>query len=722
MKLKSFDADRMWPTLIASAFFILYAATAMPGLGWRDAPEFAASAHVLGISHPAGYPTYSIFTKIFTLLPLGSIPFRITLAAAFYQAVTLYLLFYLIVYLLGRKNEEPGTTNPITLLAAGLVTVIFGLLPVVWTNATGIEVYGLNLMFLALILTCAVKWKSSDRAYWLYAGGLIYGLSAGNHATVAFFLPGLILLVLVQERDHRLRRLLFLSFFFLVGFSVYLYLPIRAQAGPAFDFGFPINWERFWAHISDRKDAETHFRAARESSLFWFYVSTFIRKTIPNAFWFLGLPFLIIGFRRIWRWSWAFALAVFLIALVNVVFFIEWPESVAFLPTWFIAFLLMGVGLGFITQRWSVLANAAPRLRLWIGAACAIVVTLIVAVEYPDQNRSTSFLSTEAFRDDFESLPPDAISLVTILPFHQRAYQGIFRLRPDVTVIMMSEFVMPDAFKPVFPSRFPLVRVPPEPYSRETGVDYLKKIITANLDDKRDIFWQPNNLDEVFHTHLKPALGMLFEFSPKLVKELSDAETQALTNRLTDKIRQEIKEDGFIVDPGLHDYYSDTFLNTSSYLRLKGRPKDALALVLTMQRLLGPEGTNSLPVNDRAVMHSQLGAIFWEMGYLKKAEEQFRKSISLVPHYNLPWAALGRVLLDLQRPKEALDALKRAEELDPTSPETIFYFGEYYRATGQMDKAKEYYLKALNLAQRTTLANNIREAYRKHFDEPGGGS
>jgi hypothetical protein len=716
MKAVSQDSHWVLPAWFCGLFFLLYAATAMPGLGWRDAPEFAATTHSFGIAHPAGFPTFSLLTKLFTFLPVGSIPFRITLGAAFFQVLVIYLIFRLIPVLVQRNGVEPESPHgPSVFLASGVIALGFGLTSVVWTNATGIEVYGLNLVFLCLILACALRWINTGRDFWLYVGGLIYGISAGNHATVVFFLPGLLLLVLVHSRQHRLRRLFYLCFYFLVGFSVYLYLPIRAQAGPGFDLGYPINWERFLAHITDRKDAEAHFAATKTGSLFLYHAGIFIWQTVPKVFWILGLPLAIVGMVRSWRRYWAFVLAMVIIALFNVLFFIKWTVPVAFLPALLISFLFIGVGLTALVSKLSVLANSTPRFWLWIGAFFTVLIISAITVQYPDQNRSKAFLSTEAFRGDFESLPPDAICLPSILPFHQMAYQNIYQLRPDVTVVMLSAFVKPKVFKPVFPEWLPLVRVPAEKYSRRTGVDYLKKFIATNLDDKRDIFWQPCSLDEVFHPHLKPSLDMLFQISPEPVKDLSDDEAQALTARLINKIRSEIKEDGFIVDPGLHLYYFDLFFNVSRYLNLKGRPKDGLLLLMTMDNLLGPEGTGSLLTHDESRLYCQLGMLLGDMGYLKEAEERLRVSIALVPHNSVAWTILGKVLLDMQRPEEALKVLTRAAELDPTMPETVFYLGEYYRATGQMEKAEENYLRALSMAEGTTIANSIRDAYQKHF-------
>jgi hypothetical protein len=40
----------------------------------KDSAVLPAVAHTLGISHPTGYPTYTILTHLFTYLPLATWP------------------------------------------------------------------------------------------------------------------------------------------------------------------------------------------------------------------------------------------------------------------------------------------------------------------------------------------------------------------------------------------------------------------------------------------------------------------------------------------------------------------------------------------------------------------------------------------------------------------------------------------------------------------------
>ncbi|MGZ3442447.1 MAG: protein O-mannosyl-transferase family, partial [Polyangia bacterium] len=49
---------------------------------WLDSSELAAAAWGLGVAHPPGHPLPSLLGRACTLVPLGSIAFRVGLASA----------------------------------------------------------------------------------------------------------------------------------------------------------------------------------------------------------------------------------------------------------------------------------------------------------------------------------------------------------------------------------------------------------------------------------------------------------------------------------------------------------------------------------------------------------------------------------------------------------------------------------------------------------------
>src|SRR5215470_2181329 len=159
---------------------VVYIAGLCPTMYWFDSPEFITTAHTLGISHPAGSPTYSLFAKLATFLPIGSVALRVNAFSALIGACAIALLFSLLYDLLGTSSAWIRGTA-----AAGgalflLVSESF------WRFAEVAEVYMLQNYFLILLLAVLLKASRStlsgqQRSYWLFA--FLYGLSAGVHAT-----------------------------------------------------------------------------------------------------------------------------------------------------------------------------------------------------------------------------------------------------------------------------------------------------------------------------------------------------------------------------------------------------------------------------------------------------------------------------------------------------------------------------------------------------------
>lgn len=74
--------------------FTVYLLTLCPTVYVGDSGELIAAAYTLGIPHPPGYPLFTILGKIFiTLIPIGSIAYRVNLLSAFFASATVTMLY-----------------------------------------------------------------------------------------------------------------------------------------------------------------------------------------------------------------------------------------------------------------------------------------------------------------------------------------------------------------------------------------------------------------------------------------------------------------------------------------------------------------------------------------------------------------------------------------------------------------------------------------------------
>src|SRR5947207_6312659 len=74
-----------WLTFAVTTFLIWvgYYLTIAPDLGLEDSGELAVGSFYAGIPHPPGYPVWTIFTWLFTVLvPVSNVAWRVALASA----------------------------------------------------------------------------------------------------------------------------------------------------------------------------------------------------------------------------------------------------------------------------------------------------------------------------------------------------------------------------------------------------------------------------------------------------------------------------------------------------------------------------------------------------------------------------------------------------------------------------------------------------------------
>lgn len=223
-------------TLVALA---VYGLTLAPDLAWAnfgsDGGELITTAVTLGVPHPSGYPTYVLLGKLFSWLPLGTVAYRLNL----FSAVCVALAAGLVT----AVNQRPAAatavaaqpaSNPLTAAAAGLT---FALAPLVWGQALISEVYGLNLLCLALFLW--TLWTA--RPPWLV--GVFLGLSLTTHLTSLFMLP----LALFFTPGRRWPPL---AAGFVAGLAPFLLLPLLAQSGSPVIWGRPDTLSGWWWLVS----------------------------------------------------------------------------------------------------------------------------------------------------------------------------------------------------------------------------------------------------------------------------------------------------------------------------------------------------------------------------------------------------------------------------------------------------------------------------------------
>ena len=228
---------------VAGVALAVYVATLAPGLTFEhngvDGGDLIAAARSFGVAHPSGYPTYTLLAWLASHLPAVTVAYRVNLLSALCASLAAGLTC------LSAQIVLSGSRQRLALSAATGLTLAFSSL--LWSQAVIAEVYTLLTLFAALLLWLVLSWREGGGDGRLWLAGLALGLGLGNHLTLIFILPALLVLLWPERRRWLRARVLIPAIsLFLVGLSVYVYLPLAAARQPAVNWGDPRTWDRLW--------------------------------------------------------------------------------------------------------------------------------------------------------------------------------------------------------------------------------------------------------------------------------------------------------------------------------------------------------------------------------------------------------------------------------------------------------------------------------------------
>jgi hypothetical protein len=210
--------------------------TAARDIVFGDAPELTAVAATLGVAHPPGYPLWTMLGHLFTLLPIGSLPFRVSVFTAV-AAVGAVAVVYVTAWRLARS-----------VVAATCAAAMLAIVPVFWTWSVLPEVFSLGALLGAGLIALLLVWHVERRPRWLIGASLVGGLGMANQQTIALLAPAALYLMWIHRRDLSASVLARATLAFLAGLLPYAYLPLAASRDPL--------WS--WSDISSAGDLAAH--------------------------------------------------------------------------------------------------------------------------------------------------------------------------------------------------------------------------------------------------------------------------------------------------------------------------------------------------------------------------------------------------------------------------------------------------------------------------------
>jgi tetratricopeptide (TPR) repeat protein len=185
-----------WTLAIAFALiWIVYFITLAPQVTLEDSGELTTASYWAGIPHPPGYPFWTIYTWLWTVLvPFGNIAWRVALAEASTAAMACGVLAFMvsrgssmlmegIEELKGMTGKWEGAICMVSGVTAGL---LMGLGSSMWKESVVINrISPFGVPWLMLVLVCMMRWMyAPHQRRYLYMAMFFFGICATIHQTL----------------------------------------------------------------------------------------------------------------------------------------------------------------------------------------------------------------------------------------------------------------------------------------------------------------------------------------------------------------------------------------------------------------------------------------------------------------------------------------------------------------------------------------------------------
>ena len=411
--------NRFWksPWLAATIVFlvllVIYSITLAPTFLHIDCGELAATQYSLGISHPTGYPLFSILCYLFLKIPLFSRPIiQSNFLAALWTAGGVALYATWLCKILRTNFSKPDSKKKAVEqepsgIAESLSISIFaaltlGLTLTVWAQATSIEVYSLHVFLLGCLLVSAFNALQRDTSLSWTICAVILALGFSNHMTTLMILPMLAWLYF-DKRGFQKSSFTSLIVPALAGLGVmillYGFLFIRSGQDPLLCWGDIHDWTTFKRHLTGHQYRSWIMAGSKVAAK---NLGKFL-KAFPHEWAMVGPILMIMGVSVALKWARTWFWAIIAGMSFNIFYVIQY--DIKDLEPYF---LLAMMGFTFL------LAFGMKRIihqfrKPWTVIAIGFVPLLALGLNFKASNQKDTRFFEEYTNAALGSIEPNAL-------------------------------------------------------------------------------------------------------------------------------------------------------------------------------------------------------------------------------------------------------------------------------------------------------------------------
>jgi Protein of unknown function (DUF2723) len=430
------------PLLLFIGTFLIYTRNLSPSVYGGDAGDFLSAAITKGVSHPSGYPLYTMLGELALLLPLTKSPAwkmgLVSVVLSSFSVVTFYFISKRLT-----KDKIVAFISSLTLA----FTYTF------WLYSEFTEVFALHVLLMLALIYFTIVYMEEKSTKVLYLLALLAGLSLTNNLSIVLILLPIGILILIANYKIliKIRLLIKLFLMFLMGLTPYLYIPIAAAKNPYMNWGNAINFKNFIALVfrleygwGSGLKYQTDY-VLTQLTTYATYLTTYI-SPLTVFFASLGVIFLIL--KKKYKLLFLF-LGLFVLTGPFYIIYSKAPILILgdfaavekfYLPSVVSLTLLYPFGIVLISKVSTKLLRK-PSLKLFIKQVIYFVITLITVtffiINEGKTNLSDCYIGDYLGKDILQSVPENSILLLSddAMDFNSIYIQQAFKLRKDVDIV-----------------------------------------------------------------------------------------------------------------------------------------------------------------------------------------------------------------------------------------------------------------------------------------------
>jgi len=706
-----------------------------------------------------------------------------------------------------KEKTKNGFLNFFSNILILIPVILFGFCWTLWKYSIRAEVYTLNIFFVSLItyITLLLYFKHSNEIAsitssvnlnnriikekfstkilelkYLYLLSFLFGLGLGNHQTIILVIPAICYLIytiyksysfsLFETDKHQtmvskeipqnikssygflLKTGLILLLFFIIGFCVYLYLPIRSLKDPYIDRDNPQNLTNF-INIFLRKDYGTFKLSAKTGPQISIQLLLkkilFYIKCLIGQFSFVGFCLGIIGIVGIYYENYRkiilflltgfFFTGIFFSLISNLS---PTKESLAILEQFYSLpniFFSMLILFGICV----LLIN----IKLKLFQIVFIILLLFIPFYQFNRNIKKMNIRNDYYTYDFgkntmKTLPKESIFITTgdTLTYVFYYLQFVKKERPDIRMISVVQYESRvQKLLKEYPDLIDPKKLIGKKYFNEksriaqfTSVSFIKDVIDSNLSKNRVFF----NLviDENYKKYIEFFVpeGLVYHAAINK-KEVKNKFINMGYNNLynfyvyRNKYNIENTDDYFIKDiivqyAKAHNYLGAEYANIDMDILAKNEFKYALNIcpddeefiynnfILNKKNKLKTK--TKLDVKTEKIYNE--GLKYAKKGDIDKAIYNFKKIIEIFPYYAPAHNNLGVMYMNMGVYNKAIAEYKEAMAISPELTDPYYNLGVIYSIyLKNKEKAIFYWNKYLEIYKDAPDKEIIKEQIEK---------